>query len=110
MRVFDGAVGRKAEAWRADLLRAAALLEATIDFADEDVPVDVTPEVLSLIDGLLAELSSEVAGSDVAERLRDGFEVAIIGVPNAGKSTLLNRLAQRDVRPHLRDCRGPRGM
>lgn len=97
LRVFEGAVGQKAEAWRARLLRTAALLEATIDFADEDVPVDVAPEVLDLIGGLLAELRAEVAGAAVAERLRDGFEVAIVGAPNAGKSTLLNRLAQRDV-------------
>jgi tRNA modification GTPase len=97
MRVFDGAVGRRAMAWRADLVRAAALLEATIDFADEDVPVDVVPEVSVLIHGLACALRAEVAGSAVAERLRDGFEVAIVGAPNAGKSTLLNRLAQRDV-------------
>lgn len=97
LRVFEGAVGRKAEDWRQRLLRAAALLEATIDFADEDVPVDVAPEVLDLIDGLLRDLRAETAGSAVAERLRDGFEVAIIGAPNAGKSTLLNRLARREV-------------
>jgi tRNA modification GTPase len=46
LRVLSGAVGKRAEGWRRDLIRAAALLEATIDFADEDVPVDVTPEVL----------------------------------------------------------------
>lgn len=97
LRVFEGAVGQRAEDWRARLVRAAALLEATIDFADEAVPVDVAPEVLALIDGLLADLRAEVAGAAVAERMRDGFEVAILGAPNAGKSTLLNRLAQREV-------------
>ncbi len=49
LRVFSGALGRRAETWRSQLIRAAALLEATIDFADEDVPVDVTPEVQALI-------------------------------------------------------------
>ncbi|MGC9446480.1 tRNA uridine-5-carboxymethylaminomethyl(34) synthesis GTPase MnmE [Cereibacter johrii] len=97
MRVFSGAIGERAERWRADLIRAAALLEATIDFADEDVPVDVTPEVLTLIDGLLADLRREVDGSRIAERIRDGFEVAIVGAPNAGKSTLLNALARREA-------------
>ncbi|MDH2327867.1 tRNA uridine-5-carboxymethylaminomethyl(34) synthesis GTPase MnmE [Cereibacter sp. SYSU M97828] len=97
LRVLSGAIGRKAEGWRRDLIRAAALLEATIDFADEDVPVDVSPEVLDLLDRVMVDLQAEVAGSRIAERIRDGFEVAIIGAPNVGKSTLLNALAGRDA-------------
>jgi tRNA modification GTPase len=97
LRVLSGAVGKRADGWRRDLVRAGALVEATIDFADEDVPVDVTPEVLALIDGLLADLRREIAGTGVAERVREGFEVAILGAPNAGKSTLLNALAGREA-------------
>ncbi|THD85654.1 tRNA uridine-5-carboxymethylaminomethyl(34) synthesis GTPase MnmE [Aliigemmobacter aestuarii] len=97
LRVMSGAVRERVEAWRRAMIRSAALLEATIDFADEDVPVDVTPEVRLLLDGLLRDLSAEVEGSKVRERLRDGFEVAILGEPNAGKSTLLNRLAGREA-------------
>ncbi|WP_413876805.1 tRNA uridine-5-carboxymethylaminomethyl(34) synthesis GTPase MnmE [Albidovulum sp.] len=97
LRVLSGAVGEKAEGWRRDLIRAAALLEVTIDFADEDVPLDVTPEVLGLIEGVMRGLRAEVAGYGAAERIRDGFEVAIIGRPNAGKSTLLNALAGREA-------------
>ena len=97
VRVLSGSVGQKVDGWRRDLIRAGALLEATIDFADEDVPVDVSPEVLGLIDGLMADLGHEAAGVQAAERIREGFEVAIVGAPNAGKSTLLNQLAGREA-------------
>lgn len=97
VRVFDGAIGDAVENWRTDLIRCAALLEATIDFVDEDVPVDVTPEVQELTSKVLDALKKEYAGARVSERIRDGFEVAIIGPPNIGKSTLLNTLAGRDA-------------
>jgi len=96
-KVLSGAIGGLVEGWRPRLIRAAALLEAVIDFADEDVPVDVAPEVLELLDGLIAEMGAEIRGGAISERLRDGFEVAIIGAPNAGKSTLLNALAGREA-------------
>ncbi len=96
-KTFAGKLGELAHDWRTKLIRAAALIEATIDFADEEVPVDVTPEVFELLTDVDRELGIEVAGSVVAERVRSGFEVAIVGAPNAGKSTLLNALAGREA-------------
>ena len=97
LRVLSGDLGDLAGKWRTDLIRAAALIEATIDFADEDVPVDVTPEVTALLSTVRTELDREIAGVETAERIRTGFEVAILGAPNAGKSTLLNALAGREA-------------
>lgn len=97
LRVFSGELGARAESWRRDLIRAAALIEATIDFADEEVPVDVSPEVTALIARVLQSLTADAAGVQAAERIRTGFEVAIVGAPNVGKSTLLNALAGREA-------------
>jgi tRNA modification GTPase len=97
VRLLSGEIGRLVEGWRAALVRAAALTEATIDFADDDVPVDVKPEVISLLSDVRRDLKRQSDGFGAAERLRDGFEVAIVGAPNVGKSTLLNALAGREA-------------
>lgn len=94
----DGAQGRLYQSWRQRLIHARAMIEAEIDFADEDdVPGSVADAVMADIGVLIGEIESHVEGFRAAEIIRDGFEVVILGAPNAGKSSLLNALARRDV-------------
>src|SRR6516162_8889273 len=93
-----GLLGDRAEAWRERLIEALALVEAGIDFVDEgDVPKDLLARAMAIARPLSAEIREALAGADRGERLRDGLWVVIAGPPNAGKSTLLNRLARREA-------------
>ncbi len=94
---LDGALGRRYEAWREALLEALANLEAAIDFPDEELPVDVSARARPPLEALAAQLGAALAGAGRGERVREGYRVAIIGAPNAGKSSLLNRLIAREA-------------
>jgi tRNA modification GTPase len=97
-RQLKGLIGDRAEAWRRQLIEALALVEARIDFADEaDVPEDLVQPALYAAQQLRSEIAAVLADSGRGERLRDGLIVAIAGPPNAGKSTLLNRLVRREA-------------
>jgi len=97
LRQLDGALGRLYEGWRARLVAASARLEAAIDFPDEDLPGGLVADAREAAQGMEGEIRAHLADGRRGERLREGVSVAILGPPNAGKSTLLNRLSRRDA-------------
>ncbi len=97
LRQLDGALGALYEDWRLRLLRALAHLEADIDFPDEDLPEATTQAALPVLASLADEIAAHLDDGQRGERLRQGVQIAIVGPPNAGKSSLLNLLARRDV-------------
>ncbi|MGI8569991.1 MAG: tRNA uridine-5-carboxymethylaminomethyl(34) synthesis GTPase MnmE [Methylocella sp.] len=98
LRQAQGVLGRQAAMWRGALLEAAALLEAEIDFPEEEgVPGAAGHLAEKILAPVLAGLKAELAAGRAGERLREGAIIVIAGPPNAGKSTLLNALARRDV-------------
>jgi tRNA modification GTPase len=97
-RHLKGALGDRAEAWRKQLIEALALVEARIDFSDEaDVPEDLIAPALAIARTLRDEIAAALADQRRGERLREGLTIAIAGPPNAGKSSLLNRIAKREA-------------
>lgn len=97
LRQAEGGLGRLLEGWSTRLTRLLARQEAFIEFEDEDLPPDLDARVAADVATLRAEMAGHLAEGTRAERLREGLMVAILGAPNAGKSSLLNALAGREA-------------
>jgi tRNA modification GTPase len=96
-RQLAGGLGDLYRGWARRLTRLLAHLEAAIDFPDEDLPPEIETEIKGELDGLAAEIACHLGDGRRGERLRDGIAVAILGPANAGKSSLLNEIAQREA-------------
>jgi tRNA modification GTPase len=97
LRQLDGELGGLYRNWRDRLTRILAHLEAAIDFPDEDLPPHIEARILEETTDLVADIECHLADGHRGERLRDGIMVAIVGPPNAGKSSLINKIVRREA-------------
>ncbi len=94
---IGGALSQRYERWRELLVHALAMLEAAVDFPDEDLPEEVAARARPGLETLAVEIDGALSDVARGRRVRDGYRIALVGAPNAGKSTVLNGLAERDA-------------
>lgn len=97
LRQYEGALANLYEDWRTRLIRASAYAEAEIDFSEEEIPDGLAAQSRAAIAGIAGEIEAHLADGHRGERVREGLYLTVLGLPNAGKSSLLNALAKRDV-------------
>jgi tRNA modification GTPase len=94
---LQGALGRRYEAWRGELVGILAYLEAAVDFPDEDLPSEIAGHARPKLERLLSEIEVALRNGERGRQVREGYKIALVGAPNAGKSSLFNVLCDRDA-------------
>ena len=94
---YGGQLAQLYDAWRARLIRALAWAEAAIDFSDEELPAGMLSSMRLMAAEILEEIQGHLKDAHRGERIREGIYLTVVGAPNAGKSSLVNALAKRDV-------------
>ncbi len=97
LRQLAGKLGEIYENWRVRLIEISAMLEAYIDFPDEDLPQNIIDRVEENVKKLLSEIQNHLNDQKIGQKIKDGLSLAIIGAPNVGKSSLINFLAKSEV-------------
>ena len=97
LRQLSGGLKNLYTSWRQDLVRILSYLEAFIDFPEEDIPSDLSNDILNTVFKVKNDITLHLKGNNVNERLRSGFRIVITGAPNAGKSSLINTLVKRNA-------------
>lgn len=97
VKQLQGKLGEIYENWRYNLVEISALIEAAIDFPDEDLPQNIIDDVENRVKNLAIEIKNHLNDNKIGQKIKQGLSLAIIGAPNVGKSSLLNFLAKSDV-------------
>ncbi len=97
VKIMTGKSAERFNSWRDGLVKVLANVEAKIDFPDEDLPEDILKNIKSKVNEIKNEIKKTLNDQKVGERIREGFKIAIVGPPNAGKSSLLNYLSNKEA-------------
>jgi len=97
LKQFDGQLAGLYDEWRKQLIDLLAYAESAIDFSDEELPENINKTIIHNILRIKDSITQHIDDKMIGERIRSGFHVTILGAPNSGKSSLLNRLATRDA-------------
>ncbi len=97
LQQLQGELGKIYESWRTAIIEVVALIEAAIDFPDEDLPAEIVVHARELVTKIVNEINVHLDDNKIGQKIKDGLSLAIIGAPNVGKSSLINFLAKSDI-------------